>query len=150
MRIIRVPIYTLRPYERGIQETLGRYSGFITPGLGFQIPIVHIIRVRDVREHTTDVPAQSVITKDNVEIQVDGVMWVRPGSDEESIKRTFYSIDNWRRAVILFTMTNLRQEFGDLTLDESLVARERIADNLRSVLNVFAEKGIKPTLLLGS
>ena len=47
-------------------------------------------------------------------------------------------------------MTNLRQEFGDLTLDESLAARERIAGNLGSVLNVFAEKGIKPTLLLGS
>jgi regulator of protease activity HflC (stomatin/prohibitin superfamily) len=140
MRIIRLPVYALRPFERGIQETFGKYSGFVTPGLGFQIPIVHVIRVRDVREHTTNIPAQSVITKDNVEIRVDGVMWVRPGSDEESIKRTFYSIDNWERAVILLAMTNLRQEFGDLTLDESLVARERIADNLRSVLNVFAEE----------
>jgi regulator of protease activity HflC (stomatin/prohibitin superfamily) len=81
-----------------------------------------------------------VITKDNVEIRVDGIMWVRPGSDKESIKRTFYSIDNWERAVILLAMTNLRQEFGDLTLDESLVAREKIANNLKSVLNVFAEE----------
>ena len=140
MRIIRFPIYLLRPYERGIQETVGRYSGFVMPGLGFQVPIVHLIRVRDIREHTMDIQPQAVITKDNVEIHVDGVMWVRPASDEESIKRTFYSIDKWKRAVIQLAMTNLRQEFGNLTLDESLVARERIADNLQSILNAFADE----------
>jgi len=140
MRNIHGFIYTLRPYERGIQETLGRYSRFVMPGLGFQIPIVHLIRVRDIREHTMDIQPQSVITKDNVEIQVDGIMWVRPTPDEEAIKRTFYNIDNWKRAVIQLAMTNLRQEFGDLTLDESLVAREKIASNLQSALNRFAEE----------
>jgi len=80
-----------------------------------------------------------VITKDNVEIRVDGVMWVRPKADEDSIKRTFYNIDDWKRAVIQLAMTNLRQEFGDLTLDESLVAREKIANNLQRVLNEFAQ-----------
>jgi regulator of protease activity HflC (stomatin/prohibitin superfamily) len=91
-----------------------------------------------------DIPPQPVITKDNVEIRVDGVMWVRPASDEESIKKTFYNIDNWKRAVIQLAMTNLRQEFGDLTLDESLVARERIAVNLETVLNKFADEwGLK-------
>jgi regulator of protease activity HflC (stomatin/prohibitin superfamily) len=110
------------------------------PGLGFQIPFLQIVRVRDIREHTMDIPPQSVITKDNVEIRVDGVMWVRPAADEESIKRTFYNIDNWKRAVIQLAMTNLRQEFGDLTLDESLVAREKIANNLQAVLNQFADE----------
>jgi len=139
MRIIRNAIYTLRPFERGIQETLGRYSRFVTPGLGFQLPIFQLVRVRDVREHTMDIQPQAVITKDNVEIMVDGVMWVRPASNEEAIKKTFYSIDNWKRAVTQLAMTNLRQEFGNLTLDESLVARERIANNLESVLNEFAD-----------
>lgn len=140
MRNIRSFMYIVRPFERGIQETLGRYSGFIMPGLGFQIPIVHLIRVRDIREHTMDIQPQSVITKDNVEILVDGIMWVRPAPEEEAIKRTFYNIDNWKRAVIQLAMTNLRQEFGDLTLDESLVAREKIASNLQSALNTFAEE----------
>ena len=129
MRIMRNAIYVLRPFERGIQETLGKYSGYVMPGLGFQVPILQLVRVRDVREHT----------KDNVEIMVDGVMWVRPATDEEAIKKTFYSIDSWRRAVTQLAMTNLRQEFGNLTLDESLVARERIANNLESVLNQFAD-----------
>ena len=140
MRIIRAPIYTVMPYERGIKESLGRYVEFILPGLGFQIPFINLVRVRDIREHTMDIHPQPVITKDNVEILVDGIMWVRPASDEESIKKTFYNIDNWKRAVSQLAMTNLRQEFGDLTLDESLVAREKIAHNLQSALNTFAEE----------
>ncbi|HSG45909.1 MAG TPA: SPFH domain-containing protein [Anaerolineales bacterium] len=138
MRTIYGFMYTLRPYERGIKETLGKYNGFVLPGFGIQIPLVHITRVRDIREHTMDIEPQPVITKDNVEITVDGVMWVRPTGDEESIKRTFYSIDDWKRAVIQLAMTNLRQEFGELSLDESLVAREKIANNLQRILNAFA------------
>jgi regulator of protease activity HflC (stomatin/prohibitin superfamily) len=110
----------------------------VQPGLGFQIPFIHITRIRDIREHTMDIQPQSVITKDNVEITVDGIMWVRPTADEVSIKRTFYNIDDWKRAIIQLAMTNLRQEFGDLTLDESLVAREKIANNLQRILNIFA------------
>jgi regulator of protease activity HflC (stomatin/prohibitin superfamily) len=138
MRTIRGPIYTLRPYERGIQETLGRYNRFVMPGLGFQIPIIHIIRIRDVREHTMEIHPQAVITKDNVEIMVDGIMWARPTIEEEAIQRTFYNIDDWKQAIIQLAMTNLRQEFGDLTLDESLVARETIATNLQRILNTYA------------
>jgi len=138
MRTVYLPIYTLRPYERGIQETLGKYTRFVMPGLGFQIPFIHIIRVRDIREHTMDIHPQPVITKDNVEILVDGIMWVRPTAEEESIKLTFYNIDDWKRAIIQLAMTNLRQEFGDLTLDESLVARTTIATNLQQILNAFA------------
>jgi regulator of protease activity HflC (stomatin/prohibitin superfamily) len=108
------------------------------PGLGFQFPFIHITRIRDIREHTMDIEPQPVITKDNVEITVDGVMWVRPTGDEESIKRTFYNIDDWKRAVIQLAMTNLRPEFGELSLDESLVAREKIANNLQRILNSFA------------
>ncbi len=138
MRTIIWPIFTLRPFERGIQERLGKYKRFVFPGLGFQIPLIDIIRIRDVREHTMDIHPQPVITKDNVEIQVDGIMWVRPAIEEEAIKKTFYNIDDWKRAIIQLAMTNLRQEFGDLTLDESLVARETIATNLQGILNTYA------------
>jgi len=130
--------YMLRPYERGIQERLGRYRRYVRPGLGFQIPFFDLVRVRDIREHTMEIHPQSVITHDNVEIKVDGIMWVRPSEEEDAIKRTFYAIDNWKAAIIQLAMTNLRQEFGDLTLDESLVARETIAANLQRVLNTYA------------
>ena len=140
MRVVVGPIYILRPYERGITETLGKYSGYLMPGMGFQVPGMQITRIRDVREHTMNIHPQEVITADNVEIRVDGIMWVRPDPDEESIKKTFYNIDDWKAAVIQMAMTNLRQEFGNLTLDESLVAREKIASSLQTNLDVLTEE----------
>jgi len=128
-------IYSVKQHERGIVELFGKYQRFVEPGLHFQIPLVEITRIRDVREHTLDIAPQPVITKDNVEIHVDGLIWVRPGLDADDIKKTFYNIDNWKTAVLQLAKTNLRQEFGELTLDESLIARERISSNLQEVLD---------------
>ena len=146
MRIKRAPIFLVKPYERGIVEILGRYRKFIGPGLHFLFPFLELCRIRDVREHTMDIHPQEVITKDNVEIKVDGIIWVRPGYEEEYIKRTFYNIDNWRIAIMQLAQTNLRQEFGHLTLDESLVARERINRNLQESLDKTSDEwGLKVT-----
>lgn len=143
LRTIYGFIYTLRPDERGVQETPGKFSRFGMPGQGSQIPLVYRTFVPDVREHTMDIEPRPGITSYNVEITVDGVRWVRPTGDEQSLKRTFYSIDNWKRAIIQLAKTNLRQEFGELSPDESLVAHEKIASNLRRVLNTFAvERGL--------
>ncbi|NOY74480.1 MAG: SPFH/Band 7/PHB domain protein [Kiritimatiellaeota bacterium] len=146
MRVKRGFAYVLRPFEKGIVERFGDYNRFIKPGLNFQIPFVELTRIRDVREHTMNILPQEVITKDNVEIKVDGIIWVRPDYSEENIKKTFYSIDNWKVAVIQLAHTNLRQEFGHLTLDESLVARERINQNLQQSLDKTTDEwGLKVT-----
>jgi len=94
----------------------------------------------DIREHTMDIEPQPVITKDNVEIKVDGLIWVRPGLESKDIQRTFYNIDNWKVAVMELARTNLRQEFGELTLDESLIARDRISSNLQKVLDEMTDE----------
>ena len=144
MRRIHFPIYIIRQYERGIVEFFGKYQHFVEPGFHMQWPILNITRVRDVREHTMDIEPQPVITKDNVEIQVDGLIWVRPGLQSEDIQKTFYNIDNWKIAVLQLAKTNLRQEFGQLTLDDSLTARERISANLQAVLDeMVADWGLK-------
>lgn len=144
MRTIVFPLYIIKQYERGIVEFFGKYSSFVEPGLHFQLPFINITRVRDVREHTMDIEPQPVITKDNVEIQVDGLIWVRPGLQAEEIKKTFYNIDNWKGAVLQLAKTNLRQEFGQLTLDDSLTARERISANLQKVLDeMVVDWGLK-------
>lgn len=144
MRTIFSPVYIVRQYERGIVEFLGKYRYFVEPGLHFQWPILNITRIRDVREHTMDIEPQPVITKDNVEIQVDGLIWVRPGLQSEEIQKTFYNIDNWKIATLQLAKTNLRQEFGELTLDESLIARERISSNLQQNLdNMTDDWGLK-------
>ena len=121
MRQIRVPFYIIRQYERGIVEFLGRYNHFVEPGFHVQWPFLHLTRVRDVREHTMDIEPQPLITKDNVEIRVDGLIWVRPGLTADDIQKTFYNIDDWKIAVLQLAKTNLRQEFGELTLDDGAV-----------------------------
>jgi regulator of protease activity HflC (stomatin/prohibitin superfamily) len=144
MRRIVSPIYIVKQYERGIVEFFGKYNCFVEPGLHFQWPVINITRVRDVREHTMDIEPQPVITKDNVEILVDGIIWVRPGLQSEDIQRTFYNIDNWKIATLQLAKTNLRQEFGELTLDESLTARDRISSNLQTNLdNMTDDWGLK-------
>ncbi len=135
MRNIRFPIYFIKQHERGIIERFGKYMKFVEPGLHFQIPFADLTRVRDIREHTLNISPQPVITKDNVEIRVDGIMWAKPRENVDDIKRSFYEIDNWINACIELTKTNIRNEFGELTLDESLIARVRISANLRRVLD---------------
>jgi regulator of protease activity HflC (stomatin/prohibitin superfamily) len=134
-RTISGPVYIIKECERGIVEFFGRFSSFVEPGLHFQIPLIHTTKVRDIREHTMEIEPQAVITKDNVEIHVDGLIWVRPGTTVDEIKKTFYNIDDWKHATIELAKTNLRQEFGGLTLDESLIARERISTNLQDTLD---------------
>jgi len=131
------PLFIIKQYEFGIYELFGKYKFAVGPGLKFMIPFIHTVRIRDLREHTMDIPAQSVITKDNVEIIVDGIIWARPRGNEEDVKRTFYNIDNWKNGVMELAMTNLRQEFGNQTLDESLISREKISANLQSSLDVL-------------
>ncbi len=136
MGSIRIfPIYIIRQRERGIVERFGEYARFVGPGLHIQTPFAEITRVRDIREHTMDIEPQPVITKDNVEIMVDVVIWVRPGLEEEDLKKTFYNIDDWKYAVTQLAKTNLRQEFGNLSMDESLVAREQISEKIRDALS---------------
>lgn len=135
MRTIHFPVYIVNQYERGIVECLGKYKRFVEPGLHLQWPVFNLTRVRDIREHTVSLDPQPVITKDNVEITVDGFIWVRPGLEAQDIKKTFYNIDSWLRATVELAKTNLRQEFGELTLDESLIARERISNNLQTNLD---------------
>jgi regulator of protease activity HflC (stomatin/prohibitin superfamily) len=138
------PAFVVRQYERGIVELLGKYVRFVEPGIQFQIPFINVTRIRDVREHTMDITPQHVITKDNVEIEVDGLIWVRPGMSAEEIRKTFYNIDDWKKAVIQLAKTHLRQEIGSLTLDESLTARERISHNLKEALDrLTKEWGLK-------
>ena len=129
------PVFVVKQYEFGIYEFFGKYKYPAKPGLRFMIPFLHTVRIRDIREHTMNIPSQSVITKDNVEIVVDGIIWARPRSNEEDVKKTFYHIDDWRNGVMELAMTNLRQEFGNLTLDGSLVSREKISSNLQANLD---------------
>ncbi len=131
-------------HKRAIVQRFGRYHRYLSPGFNLIIPFVEAVYYRDIRSHTLDILPQPVITKDNVEIKVDGIIWARPYDSEESIKKSFYNIDNWKRAIQELAQTNLRQEFGALTMDGSLVARATISANLEQELDQLTDEwGIK-------
>ncbi len=129
-------IRILRPYERGLVETLGKYSKTVNPGLNFIIPFVQTLSKVDMREQVVDVPPQEVITQDNVAVTVDAVIYYEP-TDPRSLK---YNIGNFILAVTKLAQTNLRNVVGDLDLDSALTSREIINTKLREILDDATDK----------
>ncbi|MDR1951932.1 MAG: SPFH/Band 7/PHB domain protein [Elusimicrobiota bacterium] len=132
----------IRQYERGLVETLGKFSGVRNPGPNILIPIFQrMIRV-DMRERVIDVPPQSVITKDNVSVIVDAIIYFQVTDPVKVV----YNIENFAIAALKLAQTNLRNVIGDMELDSTLTSREKINSQLRVVMDEATDKwGVKVT-----
>lgn len=126
----------VRPYEQGLVEFLGKYQKTVTSGLRFIMPFVAKLLKVDMREQVIDVPPQEVITKDNVVVTVDAVIYYEP-TDPVKLK---YAVGNFMIAITKLAQTNLRNVIGELQLDEALVSREHINTTLRAVLDDATDK----------
>lgn len=129
--------------EKGLVERFGRYKETLDPGLRFLIPFVDTLRYRvDMRETVLDVEPQPVITKDNVTVNVDAVVYYYV-TEAQSVR---YEVGNFYVAVSKLAQTNLRNLIGDMALDETLTSRERINASLRETLDEATDKwGVKVT-----
>jgi len=129
-------------YEKGLVTRLGKYSGGVSPGLHFLVPFIEdMIRV-DMRERVINVEPQKVITKDNVSVTVDAVVYYKV---VDPVKAE-YEIQDFGYACTTLAQTNLRNLIGDRALDETLVARDMINTNLRNVLDEATTSwGVKVT-----
>ena len=132
----------VQPYEKGLVERLGKYQRTAESGLHIIVPFIERLRKIDMREQVVDVPPQYVITKDNVAVEVDAVVYYEV---TDPIKVT-YNIANFYIAATKLAQTNLRNLVGDLALDESLTSREIINTKLRQILDDATDKwGTKVT-----
>jgi len=132
----------IQPYEKGLVERLGRYVKTLDSGLNIIIPFVEAIRKVDMRERVIDVPPQEVITKDNVIVTVDAVVYF----EVTDPTRVVYHVENFLMAATKLAQTNLRNVIGDMELDESLTSREKINVQLREVLDDATDKwGVRVT-----
>jgi regulator of protease activity HflC (stomatin/prohibitin superfamily) len=129
-------IRIVKPYEKGLIERLGRYQHTVDSGLRFIIPIADRMIKVDMREQVVDVPPQEVITKDNVAVTVDAVVYYE-ATDPVKLK---YNVANFTIAAVKLAQTNLRNVIGDMALDESLTSRETINVKLREVLDDATDK----------
>lgn len=126
----------IRPFEQGLVELLGQYRATVSPGLRFIIPFLQRLLKVDMREQVVDVPPQEVITKDNVVVTVDAVIYYE-ATDPVKLK---YAVGNFILAITKLAQTNLRNVVGDLQLDEALVSRELINSKLRQILDDATDK----------
>jgi regulator of protease activity HflC (stomatin/prohibitin superfamily) len=126
----------IRPYQRGIIEQLGKYKETVDPGLRIIYPLFQKLRTVDMREQVVDVPPQEVITKDNVVVAVDAVIYYEPTDPT----RLIYNVANFFLAITKLAQTNLRNVIGDMDLDQALTSREIINTELREILDDATDK----------
>ena len=132
----------VRPWQKALIERLGRYQRTADSGLSIIIPFMERMIKVDMREQVVDVPPQGVITKDNVVVEVDAVVYYEV-TDPVKVS---YNVANFYIAATKLAQTNLRNLIGDLALDESLTSREVINTKLRTVLDDATDKwGTKVT-----
>lgn len=161
--IVKSCIIVVKQMQAVIIERFGKYSRTLSPGLNFIVPMLDaprpIITIRkgatldgriysqampssviDLRETVYDFPRQNVITKDNVTISINALLYFQIMDP----KRAVYQIENLPEAIEKLTQTNLRNLVGQLALDETLVSRDIINDKLREILDKATDKwGVK-------
>jgi len=138
--VVLSAIRIIRPFERGLVERLGKFQRILNPGLNLIMPFIDIVIKVDMREVVLDVPPQLVITKDNVGVEVDGIVYAQVTDPA----RSRYEISNYILAATKLAQTNLRNVIGEMELDAALTSRDEINRQLRDVLDEATDKwGVK-------
>jgi len=127
--------------EEVIQERLGKYKKTLKPGFHFLIPFVdRPAYSQEMREQVLDVPSQTCITKDNIEVSVDGLVYLKV---MDSYKAS-YGISDYRAAAVNLAQTTMRSEIGKMTLDDTFSERETMNENIVREIDKAADPwGIK-------
>jgi len=134
--VVAKGIRVVRPYQKGLIERLGKYQRTVDSGLTLINPFFDRMVYVDMREQVVEVPPQDVITKDNVAVAVDAIIYYEV---TDPIK-VVYNVANFYMAVTQLAQTNLRNLIGEMALDESLTSRETINTKLRLILDTATDK----------
>lgn len=124
-----------------VVERFGQYHKTLEPGWHFMIPFVDFVRKRvSTKQQILDVPPQSVITKDNVKISVDNVIFYKLLNARDAV----YNIENFGSGIVYSATTNMRNILGNMTLDEILSGRDKINQDLLSIIDEVTDAyGVK-------
>lgn len=129
--ILSQAIKIVREYERVVIFRLGRFSGMKGPGIFFIIPIIDRVILLDLRVFTIDVAKQVVITRDNVSVEVDAVIYYRVVDPAKAV----IQVENYRVATSLLSQTTLRDVLGQIELDDLLSKRDELNKKLQEILD---------------
>lgn len=135
-------IRIVREWERGVLLRFGRFDHVKLPGIRFVWPVIDKLIIIDTRVVTMDVPKQEIITRDNVSVMVDAVVFFQVLNAENAITK----VENWVKATSLQAQTTLRSVIGQAELDELLSERDKINSKLQGIIDDMTEPwGIKVT-----
>src|SRR3989344_3577698 len=129
--IVLASIRQINQYQRGVKFTLGKYTGIMEPGWRLVIPIFQSYRKVDIRVKAVDVPDQNAITRDNVSVTVNAVIYYKVSSAEKAI----IEVEDFTYAISQYAQTTMRNIVGEVSLDELLAGREKIADRIREIVD---------------
>lgn len=115
-------------WEKGVVFRLGKFHSVRGPGLFFIIPLVDQVRKVDIRIRAADIPAQQVITKDNVPVTINGVLFFKVDNVADAVIK----VQDYRYAISQYAQTSLRDVIGQMTLDQLLVEREAIGKSIEA------------------
>ncbi|WP_338823501.1 hypothetical protein MHOCP_16950 [Moorella humiferrea] len=142
--IVSSSVRIVQEYERGVIFRLGRYVGVRGPGLFFLIPLIERMQKVDLRTVTMDVPAQEAITKDNVTVKVNAVVYFRVIEPANAVIKVLDHV----RATSQLAQTTLRSVLGQSDLDELLAHREQLNQRLQQIIDEGTEPwGVKVSLV---
>ena len=135
-----VSVKQIGEYERGLKFTFGKFSKILEPGWHIVLPVFQSFRKIDIRTKVVDVPEQDTITKDNVSIRINAVIYF----SIFDAKKAILAVENYGYAVSQLAQTTMRNIVGSVTLDELLVEREKISTEICSIVDKATDDwGIK-------
>jgi regulator of protease activity HflC (stomatin/prohibitin superfamily) len=130
----------VKEYQRGVKFTLGKYTGIMSPGLRLVIPVIQSWQRVDIRVKAIDVPDQDAITKDNVSIKVNAVLYFKVADSQKAI----IEVEEFEYAVSQLAQTTMRDVVGEASLDQLLSNRDAISKRIREIVDKATDPwGIK-------
>jgi len=137
---ILLGLRVVKEYERGVRFTLGKFTGIMNPGLRLVIPILQSWQRVDIRVKAVDVPDQDAITKDNVSIKVNAVLYYKVSE----AKKAIIEVEHFNYAVSQLAQTTMRDVVGEVTLDDLLSKRDAISQRIKIIVDKATDPwGIK-------
>ncbi len=124
-------IRQINQYQRGVRFTFGKFTSIMEPGWRIVLPIVQSYQRVDVRTKAVDVPDQNAITRDNVSVKVNAVIYYKVSDANKAV----IEVEDFRYAISQYAQTTMRNIVGEVTLDELLSSRDKIADRIRTIVD---------------
>lgn len=133
--LVFISIRVVQQYQTGVVFSLGQLDRTLQPGLNFIFPIVETVRIVDMRVLTIDIPRQQAITKDNVPVTINGVLYFKV----QDASKAIINVQDYQFAVSQYAQTALRDVIGQMALDEVLAERQAVGEQIEKIVEKEAQ-----------